>query len=86
VTAYTTENSAFIEFTFRPNDRLMIGNRRVTFETRIPAATAFEVDSDDVEIAVPVCAAGFRIYIYAGHNGLHNCSVDMSSDTAGKDT
>jgi hypothetical protein len=41
----------------------VIGNRMMTFKTRIPSPAAFELEGDDIQFTVPMRAAGILIYV-----------------------
>ena len=61
----TAKDSLFVKFTRLPNVRLMVGYFAVAIETRIPKATTFEFDSNDVESRMPVRTTSFVVNIYA---------------------
>jgi hypothetical protein len=39
----------------------------MTIKTRIPPPAAFEPQGDDIRIAIPMLASGFRIYFDTGN-------------------
>ena len=63
--ATAAQNRRRVEFTFRPNRRLMIFAFGVAFVTRKPLRTALELDGDNVECAVPVSAPCLGINLNA---------------------
>jgi hypothetical protein len=54
-----------IEVLLWPDDRCVSGKFDVTFVTRIPIAAAFELDSDDITLAVVMSASRFLIDVHA---------------------
>jgi hypothetical protein len=63
VSASSAENRRLTAFVSRPNFRVVSGDRRVTFEARVPFAAASELDRDNVDVAVVVGATRLGIDI-----------------------
>ena len=61
MSAVPAQDCFFVKLPGGPNLSLVIRSFCMTFRARKPLAAAFELDCDDVEIAMPVRAAGLRI-------------------------
>ena len=48
-----------------PNFGRVLRNFCVAFKTRIPSPAAFKPEGDDIELAVPMCAPRFGVYVNA---------------------
>ena len=67
------QNRALIEFFFRPRLSRMPGERIVTLMTRKPIAAAFELNRNNIALAMIMSAAGLRIDIDADNLDPVDC-------------
>lgn len=67
MSARAAQDRFFGKFFARPDDCLMFLRRCMTIITRKPQPAALELDRDDIERRMPVCASRLSIYVEAVH-------------------